>query len=95
MQQNIKLAIGNRGHRLSIAQGVGAGSCDAGHVEVALLNGNDEFVNTEFWWGDSNDNLVNSVGRTYAYDEDVISYININDLAEVILKVTAWVGERQ
>ena len=95
MRQNIKLAIGNRGHRLSISQGVGSGSFADSHVEVALENGGGEYVDTVLWWDDADDNLVNSLGKSYAFSDTVISYININDLADVILKATAWVGERQ
>ena len=43
MQQNISLKLGNRGHTLSIAQGlVGGGSQRNHHVEVALLDGTGE-----------------------------------------------------
>ena len=81
MQQNIKLAIGNRGHRLSIAQGVGNGSFAGSHCEIALVNGAGEFVNTCYWAGGMVD--------------DVISYVNIDELAGLILKATEWVGEVQ
>jgi len=84
MQQNIKLGIGNRGHWLSIAQGVGNGSFAGSHCEIALVNGAGEFVNAYLW-----DN------RADGSDDDVISYVNIDDLARLILYATEWVGEVQ
>tara|TARA_R110000782_G_scaffold223057_1_gene310065 strand:- start:1564 stop:1809 length:246 start_codon:yes stop_codon:yes gene_type:complete len=81
MKQNIKLGIGNRGHWLSISQGVGNGSFAGSHCEVSLKNGTGEFVNTCYWAGGMVD--------------DVISYVNIDELAGLILKATEWVGEVQ
>ncbi len=83
VQQNITLPIGSRGHMLSIAQGVGAGSSKGHHVEVALLSGSGEFVNTGMWWvpfGDDEDH----------YD-DVVAHIGADDLQWVIAKARAWV----
>ena len=50
---NITLLLGNRGYKLSIAQGVGSGSLKDHHVEVALLNSVGFFVNTGYWWFDN------------------------------------------
>ena len=89
VQQNITLPIGSRGHMLSIAQGVGAGSSKGHHVEVALLSGSGEFVNSGRWWVDA----------TYAqidedYYDDVVAHIGADDLQWVIAKARAWVKER-
>jgi hypothetical protein len=86
VQQNITLPIGNRGYMLSIAQGVGDGSMKGHHVEVALLNGSGEFVNSGRWWFDA----------TYAqidegYYDDVVPNIGVDALQWVIAEARAWV----
>ena len=88
VQQNITLPIGSRGHMLSIAQGVGDGSSKGHHVEVELLSGSGEFVNSGRWWVDA----------TYAqidedYYDDVVSGIGADDLQWVIAKARKWVGD--
>ena len=87
MQQNISLQLGSRGYTLSIAQGVGGGSLKGHHVEVALLDGLGQFVNSGHWWVDA----------TYAqidedYYDDVVSHIDAEDLLIVIAKARAWVN---
>ena len=89
-QQNISLQLGSRGHTLSIAQGVGGGSLKGHHVEVALLDGMGQFVNSGHWWVDA----------TYAqidedYYDDVVSHIDAENLIFVIAKAKAWVGRNQ
>ena len=88
MQQNISLQLGSRGYTLSIAQGVGGGSLKGHHVEVALLDGLGQFVNSGHWWVDA----------TYAqidedYYDDVVSHIDAEDLLIVIAKARAWVNK--
>ena len=88
-QQNISLQLGSRGHTLSIAKGlVGGGSLKGHHVEVALLDGMGQFVNSGHWWVDA----------TYAqidedYYDDVVSHIDAEDLLIVIAKARAWVNK--
>ena len=87
-QQNISLPLGHRGHTLSIAQGVGSGSLKGHQVEVALIDGTGQFVNSGRWWVDA----------TYAqidedYYDDVVSHIDASDLIIVIAKAKAWVDE--
>lgn len=90
-QQNIHLRLCNSDYTLSIAQGVGGGSQRNHHVEVALLDGTGEFINSGYWWVDS---------ATYAqidqgcYD-DVVSHIDAENLLFVIAKAQAWVGRNQ
>ena len=88
IQQNISLQLGSRGYTLSIAQGVGGGSLKGHHVEVALLDGMGQFVNSGRWWVDA----------TYAqidedYYDDVVSHIDAEDLLIVIAKARAWVNK--
>ena len=52
-QQNISLPLGHRGHTLSISQGVGSGSLKGHQVEVALIDGTGQFVNSGRWWVDA------------------------------------------
>jgi len=85
-QQNISLPLGSRGYSLSIAQGVGGGSLKGHNVEVALLDGTGQFVNSGRWWVDA----------TYAqidedYYDDVVSHIDASDLISVIAKAKAYV----
>ena len=90
-QQNISLQLGSRGYTLSISQGlVGGGSLKGHHVEVALLDGMGQFVNSGHWWVDA----------TYAqidedYYADVVSHIDAENLLIVIAKAKAWVNKNQ
>ena len=83
---NITLLLGNSGFKLSIAQGVGSGSVKDNHVEVALLDSVGFFVNAGYWWFDATYAQINDDPF-----DDVVSYINADDLQKVIVKATAWV----
>jgi len=85
---NITLLIGNRGYKLSIAQGVGSGSVKDHHVEVALLDSRGSFINAGYWWFDATYTQINDDRF-----DDVVSHINADDLQKVIVKATAWVKE--
>tara|TARA_R110000822_G_scaffold255151_1_gene381307 strand:- start:237 stop:533 length:297 start_codon:yes stop_codon:yes gene_type:complete len=87
---NITLLLGNRGYKLSIAQGVGSGSLKDHHVEVALLNSVGFFVNTGYWWFDTKQAKINDDPF-----DDVVSHINADDLQKVIVKATAWVNQKE
>ena len=87
---NITLLIGNRGYKLSIAQGVGSGSVKDHHVEVALLDSRGSFINAGYWWFDATYTQINDDRF-----DDVVSHINADDLQKVIVKATAWVMERE
>ena len=90
-QQNITLPLGNRGYSLSISQGVGDGSLRGHYVEVALLTGSDEYVNSGRWWVDTHE----SHGKIYEdHYDDVVTHIDADDLQWVIAKARAWVMER-
>ena len=84
---NITLLLGNRGFKLSIAQGVGSGSVKDNHVEVALLDPSGlSIVNSGHWWHDATYAQINDDRF-----DDVVSHINADDLQKVIVKATAWV----
>ena len=91
---NITLLIGNRGFKLSIAQGVGSGSVKDNHVEVALLNccynSVGFFVNTGYWWFDTKQAKINDDPF-----DDVLSYVDADTLQQVIVKATAWVSQKE
>jgi len=84
--QNISLGLGNRGHRLSIAQGVGSGSTKGHCVEVALLDGTDQFVNTGRWWWNAPSEQVED-----GIFDDVLAYVKASDLDVVILAAKEWI----
>ena len=86
-QQNITLPIGNRGHMLSIAQGVGGGSLKGFQVEVALFDTLGQYVNSGQWWVDATYEQ-----RQEDYYDDVVSGIGADDLQWVIAKARKWVG---
>ena len=87
---NITLLIGDRGFKLSIAQGVGSGSLKDHHVEIALLDSGGSFINAGYWWFDATYTQINDDRF-----DDVVSHINADDLQKVIGKATAWVMERE
>ena len=84
--QNISLGLGNRGHRLSISQGFGSGSAKGHCVEVALLDGTDQFVNTGRWWWNAPSEQVDD-----EIFDDVLAYVKASDLDGVILAAKEWV----
>jgi len=84
--QNISLGLGNRGHRLSISQGVGSGSTKGHCVEVALLDGTDQFVNTGRWWWDAPSEQIDD-----GIFDDVLDYVKASDLDGVILAAKEWI----
>tara|TARA_R110001599_G_scaffold72284_1_gene200748 strand:- start:56 stop:337 length:282 start_codon:yes stop_codon:yes gene_type:complete len=87
MEHNvIKLGIGDRGHRLSIIQGAGNGSAKGHHVEVALLDGLDQFVNTGHWWHAATYDQIQD-----EYFDDVITHVKAEELKDVIAMASAWV----
>ena len=85
---NITLLIGDRGFKLSIAQGVGSGSVKDNHVEVALLDSVGFFVNTGYWWYGATEAEINEDRF-----DDVFSYVDTDTLQQVIVKATAWVNK--
>ena len=87
---NITLLLGNRGYKLSIAQGVGSGSLKDHHVEVALLNSVGFFVNTGYWWYGATEAEINDDRF-----DDVVSYVDADTLQQVIVKATAWVNQKE
>jgi len=93
--QNISLGLGNRGHRLSISQGVGSGSAKGHCVEVALLDGTDQFVNTgRWWWVDDIEEWWWAAPSEQVDDEifdDVLAYVKASDLDGVILAAKEWI----
>jgi len=86
-QQNITLPIGERGHMLSIVQGVGSGSLRGFQVEVALLDTLGQLVNSGQWWHDATYEQ-----RQEDYYDDVVSGIDADALQWVIAKARKWVG---
>ena len=83
--QNISLGLGNRGHRLSISQGVGSGSVKGHCVEVALLDGTDQFVNTGWWWWAAPSEQIDDIFP------DVLDNVKASDLDNVVLAAKEWV----
>ena len=81
----IKLGIGDRGHRLSIIQGA-ANTWMGDHVEVALQDGLDQFVNTGYWWHAATYDQIQD-----EYFDDVITHVKAEELKDVIAMASAWV----
>ena len=88
-QQVITLPIEHRGHRLVISQGINAGSLKDFQVQVELLDGSGEPINSGVWYvtGATYDQI-----NDHFYDDEV-THIALSDLGYVIAKAQAWVGD--
>ena len=88
-QQVITLPIEHRGHKLVISQGINAGSLKDFQVQVELLDGSGEPINSGVWYvtGATNDQI-----NDHFYDDEV-THIALSDLGYVIAKAQAWVGD--
>jgi hypothetical protein len=85
--QVIKLPIEHRGHKLVISQGVDAGSLKDFHVQVELLDGLDQPINSGLWYvlGATYDQI-----NDHFYDDEV-THVDASDLEYVIKKAKSWV----
>ena len=88
-QQVITLPIEHRGHKLVISQGINAGSLKDFQVQVELLDGSGEPINSGVWYvtGATYDQV-----NDHFYDDEV-THIALSDLGYVIAKAQAWVGD--
>ena len=88
-QQVITLPIEHRGHKLVISQGINAGSLKDFQVQVELLDGSGEPINSGVWYvtGATYDQI-----NDHFYDDEV-THIALSDLGYVIAKAQAWVGD--
>ena len=88
-QQIITLPIEHRGHKLVISQGINAGSLKGFQVQVELLDGLDQPINTGLWYvTDAADEQI----EDHFYDDEV-THIDVSDLNYVLAKAQAWVYE--
>ena len=88
-QQVITLPIEHRGHKLVISQGINAGSLKDFQVQVELLDGSGEPINSGVWYvtGATSDQI-----NDHFYPDEV-GHIALSDLGYVIAKAQAWVGD--
>jgi len=86
-QQVIILPIEHRGHKLVISQGIDAGSLKNFQVQVELLDGSNQLVNSGLWYvlGATYDQI-----NDHFYDDEV-THIDASDLEYVIEKARSWV----
>ena len=88
-QQIINLPIEHRGHKLVISQGINAGSLKGFQVQVELLDGLDQSINTGLWYvTDATDEQIDD----HFYDDEV-THVDVSDLGYVIAQAQAWVYE--
>ena len=88
-QQIITLPIEHRGHKLVISQGINAGSLKGFQVQVELLDGLDQPINTGLWYvTDATDEQIDD----HFYDNEV-THVDVSDLNYVLAKAQAWVDE--
>ena len=87
-QQTISLPIENRGHKLVISQGINAGSLKDFQVQVELLDGLDQTINSGLWYVT---NATYEQINDHFY-EDEVTHIDVSDLNYVLAKAQSWVN---
>ena len=88
-KQIINLPIEHRGHKLVISQGINVGSLKDFQVQVELLDGLDQSINTGLWYvTDATDEQIDD----HFYDDEV-THVDVSDLGYVIAQAQAWVYE--
>ena len=88
-QQTINLPIEHRGHKLVISQGINAGSLKGFQVQVELLDGLDQSINSGLWYvTDATDEQIDD----HFYDDEV-THVDVANLGHVIAQAQAWVYE--
>ena len=98
-QQVITLPIEHRGHKLVISQGINAGSLKDFQVQVELLDGSGEPINSGVWYvtgaapGQIAEQYCNGDRHDADYYPDEVTHIALSDLGYVIAKAQAWVGD--